>query len=376
VLKNFSKNNNEIEWNFLPDTLTVKNYIDSDEDCESVRLHYMIESSEFKTYNLKRDTTIVAACREFLHLVDIATQINAENLILQFVKNGKPLIATVETSQCITIHYAQTTLKPQAMTGKKAKVVTYKEMMSHYLDSRKIQGEDLLSQSEFTESTKRHAFDPDIFSRNILQYSQIQPSSHSTQIEALRHAEIISNTSSSLMEVNLMQSPLKRKSNDKDSLNGEIISLKRHRSNHDTTVLTQQEMNEVNEIMDNLVGNLDDEDDDEMLPIMHAHSKVNNAIVPKKTNVFEGLSKLSGNVVDKSIKDITNLPQSHDTSGNIEETPPNCSDNIIACSKSQEVRNKSQEVRKEKLVEGIFGQMFKNVKPLQTVVYCEGSDSE
>lgn len=118
----------------------VENYVENaEEDCQSVRLHYILEREEFESFDLKQDTTLVFDWSDFEGIVDMAQKVDC-NLRLQFSRTGKPLIVIIDTQLNFTVRMVEMTMSDAKMRRQKkhSKILTYKEKMAGYLEEKNV----------------------------------------------------------------------------------------------------------------------------------------------------------------------------------------------------------------------------------------------
>jgi hypothetical protein len=157
----------ELHLQFNEKSVLVENYIENaDEDCRSVRLHYLLDYTEFFLYELKREVSLVFAWNDFNYIVDMAQQIECE-LRIRFSKTGKPLNVVLDTGASYTIQLVVMTLSEENSRRKnhKQKVVSYKELMNDYVQDQKLNIEG--TQLEKVLSPPIYAYSSEVQQQNI-----------------------------------------------------------------------------------------------------------------------------------------------------------------------------------------------------------------
>lgn len=120
--------------------ILVENFVENaEEDCSSVRLHYIIERSECESFDLKQDTTIIFDWHDFEACVDMAQKVDCD-IRLQFSRLGKPMVVTIDTQINFTVRMVEMTLDDTKLKKKKKKhaVVTYKQKMTGYIQDNAL----------------------------------------------------------------------------------------------------------------------------------------------------------------------------------------------------------------------------------------------
>lgn len=146
-----SKSIREVTFKVSQTNFEVRNHIyHPDKDVQTVRLKYIIDSSEFTSYDVLRESFLIVPAVDLQAIAEFAEGIKEELKIL-FTENGKPLTASVLASdgtariQMFVSSMLEKDLnKPRNLPA----TTSYKEVVNTYLESRKCCEVSKLSESE------------------------------------------------------------------------------------------------------------------------------------------------------------------------------------------------------------------------------------
>lgn len=117
----------------------LKNHIDHPEkDVETVRLQWGMDSSEFSTYEVSEETSIIIPSKDFISVMELA-ELYQSNLKMTYTKTGEPFIITVQNESCFLTTIVLATLKENTLKSlrKPKNIQNYKELINSYMGHNK-----------------------------------------------------------------------------------------------------------------------------------------------------------------------------------------------------------------------------------------------
>lgn len=117
----------------------LKNHIDHPEkDVETVRLQWGMDSSEFSTYDVNEETSIIIPSQDFISVMELA-EMYQSNLKMTYSKTGEPFIITVQNESCFLTTIVLATLKENTLKSlrKPKNIQNYKELINSYMGHNK-----------------------------------------------------------------------------------------------------------------------------------------------------------------------------------------------------------------------------------------------
>lgn len=301
----------ELEFDFKNDAVNVKSYIDyPDEDCEAIRLNYTIDAGEFTLYNLKKEISVVSSCDDFIVFLNLAQSLNME-IYMKLSGPGRPVISELKSDLNFCFQLIQATLPPKSVSKRNIRNHSYKQVVMNYIEKRKVSFNETnrAEATEITDSAMIRAINPDIVFSTSNQLIQVdsEPSQPQEQQQIAATVASTSHINNSNRSINNGSSPpayvsipstsargsSKRKSTNEElsqinttNSNKSNTSLKRQRTELDSTIvgnqssiiLSQQEMNEVNDIMSDIENfcKVPMEDDEMILPVNDSSNHYQN----------------------------------------------------------------------------------------------------
>ena len=165
-----SKSLREINFKISKNNFEIRNHIDhKSRDVQMVRLKFIVCPSEFTSYDVVNESSLIVPAMDLQSIVEFAEGIKEELKIL-FTENGKPLIASVlacDGTARIQMFVSSMLEKDLNNTRKLPATTSYKEVVNTYLESRK--GCEV-SLSELSESEIHRTVSPSVgtFGSNLM----------------------------------------------------------------------------------------------------------------------------------------------------------------------------------------------------------------
>ena len=125
----------------------LKNHIDHPEkDVETVRLQWGMDSSEFSTYEVNEETSIIIPSQDFISVMELA-ELYQSNLKMTYTKTGEPFIITVQNESCFLTTIVLATLKENTLKSlrKPKNIQNYKELINSYMGHNKKRKSDTVA---------------------------------------------------------------------------------------------------------------------------------------------------------------------------------------------------------------------------------------
>lgn len=269
-----SKSLREVAFHVCKNHLEIRNHINHPEkDVQTVRLKFKLDPAEFTSYDVFKESCLILSSQDLLSIVDLAENVKDE-LKIVFTKNGKPFIASVLSSEgSARIQMAMSSLREETLNSirKPPLATSYKQVVNSYLETRKsVHGSEYLEQSfaELSDTEMQRAISPKVgtFESNQASGSKLRLEKKRKSIEML---------------------PLPDE--DFDATNADIVSsFEQMKKQKIDVVQSQEEAQEVSQIMADLENmNYDDDDD------------VRNGNPPRNTsslNLLAGMEKMKFNI--------------------------------------------------------------------------------
>lgn len=267
-----------MEFEFKNDCVTIQSYIDfPDEDCEAIRLSYTIGTDSFTTYDIKAEKSLIASCEDFITFLNLAQTLEAE-VQIQFSCAGRPIISKISGDGTYTLSLIQATLPPRSYAKRNIKNLPYDKVVKDYIGRRKT--------NEFEESNDDNSITEGAGNPEITFTASNQENNSKTINETSKtKSKSTDHSSQTYMSTPSVTARGKRKSTDEIMIVDEDMNQtrdnlqeKRRRLTPISTVigsnmsivLSQREINEVNDIMSDIASiceTPDDNDVDMELPV-------------------------------------------------------------------------------------------------------------
>lgn len=369
-----------MEFEFKNDCVTIQSYIDfPDEDCEAIRLSYTIGSSSFTTYDIKAEKSLIASCEDFILFLNLAQSLEAE-VQIKFSCAGRPIISKIRNDGTYTLSLIQATLPPRSFAKRNIKNLPYDKVVKDYIGRRKTnEFEEANDNNSITESDSVHAGNPEI----TFTTSNQENNSKTINETSKTKSKSTDHSSQTYMSTPSVTARGKRKSKDEIIIDEEDMDQtrdnlqeKRRRLTPSTVigsnmsiVLSQREINEVNDIMSDIASICETPDDDDVnmeLPV-NPPTVNSDEIVIHEVEMLEALE--SERTTSEDLFSHKRWSFHHSYMKNTEETDKqqNSEDPGPSHSKSKQ----------RGALEQLFGHIFKPRSKVQFGrVLVPGSDSE
>ena len=237
LLNNIPKKLRELSFHVTEAGIEISNHISHpDKDVQTVRLKFNLDPAEFTTYDVVEDSKIIINFQDFLAIVELA-EVSSTELKISFSENGKPMRVSIESDACHKIEMILSTILEDTLQKLRNPLgaSSYKQLMGSYIESR-------LS-AHGTDTEVQRAMNPRVesFGSHALRKT--------VSDNALRHHK----RKSTEMDADMPN--IDNATDDRSIENG-----KKPRSE---AVLSQKELEEVAQIMQQVshLGDVDDEDE-------------------------------------------------------------------------------------------------------------------
>lgn len=235
--------------------MEIRNYINHpDKDVQTVRLKYQLDTAEFTSYDVLDNSRLIVSSHDFLSIVELS-EASGDELRIVFTKNGKPLIASFEREDSIKVQMVMSTMREETLKLLKqpAGATSYKALMGSYIEGRRSHGNDCheLSINNLTESVMSPRID---------------------SFESNPRSKIALTKRKS---VEMTPAP-----QDDSEVHPDVVKSKKQKPNE---TLTQEEQQEVSQMLLDLAAHDGVDDDDEMF--------FNRPRITPSPNIFAGLAE-------------------------------------------------------------------------------------
>lgn len=364
--------------------MTLQSYIDyPDEDCENIRLNYNIDLSEFTDYNIKEEKAVIVSSNEFVTFLNLAQSLNME-ISINFSEPGKPMITKLQSDGHYTVSLIQASLPPKSYSKRKIKNLLYEQKVLNFTEERKAMNKSRTSMPPVatpTGSALRRAIDPTIEFTEPNQISSIPDQSLQTKSSEPTYISTPS-SSCAIIRANNKRKSTNEETITKDDPNATVEDLfsKRRKTHADSTVidintsilLSQKELNEVNDIMSN-INTICDMDDDDMLPVPAHDPRNENKQLAKNSEINDI------DMVDVSNTENINVNSFSDKRWPMRNSYLKNTEDTEKQKEYTEHTSHQENCHKAPInpIQEIFGHLFKPRTKIQFGrVLCPGSDSE
>ncbi|CAG9807483.1 unnamed protein product [Chironomus riparius] len=273
-----SRGIDELEFYYKNDDVTIQSYIDfPDEDCEAIRLSYTIGTSSFTSYNIRAEQTLIVSCSDFILFLNLAQSLNTE-VQIQFSNPGRPMISRISSDGTFSVSLIQATLPPKSFAKRNIRNQSYNKVVMNYIGRRKTnEFEESNDDASITDSEAAHAGNPQIV---------FTTSNQENNSKIINETSKNKSKSTNRSDQTYMSTPSitargtqKRKSADQnmiedDEMDTTVDNLQEKRQKlsagstiigtNTSIVLSQIEINEVNDIMSNIASICEMPNDDDV----------------------------------------------------------------------------------------------------------------